>query len=297
MSSSAASSLSSKRKKGTAEDAIDLDSDLSSDRGSSLDPDYSLSKRIKTCASSSSPPSRNKITPSSSSSKHPCYDISHSESSSGSESGSSDGDTSGDMDPDFAARGHHDLDLNHMLRQLDRSSRTKHMVVLAADLQAIRDQLKNFEAVAESYQESYDEQQSEYRRKLHAYNALKGRGSAPKTTLDARRAEVRILADEVEQQDREVSCMWRAQTHYKEWVTGLSDVRDTFTQLWDVYESITKPGPSSAPVQARSLWGHGYGFQLHVAMQEARAKVIKAEAEVQACLAYLRELNESETSE
>lgn len=194
--------------------------------------------------------------------------------------------------PDYAGKY---FDLDHMMRRLDRSSRTKHMDVLANDLQTIRTQLAEFESMVETYEESYDDNTAEFQSKLRRYNALKSQGFAPKHTLDAKRAELHFLEEELEEENQEVGCVRQAQRYFKQWVAGLSDVRDTFTQLWDVYDSMTKPGPSSAPVQARELWDHGYGVQLHGALQEACAKVVRAEAEVKACLAYLRESNESET--
>jgi hypothetical protein len=286
MSSSSASNWTSKRKKGTAEDPINLDLDLNHD----YDYDYSSPKRIKTCVPN--PPFPTPTTTSSSSffsssnTSPVLYCISDSNSNSESES-----------DPDLEdANLEYDsshLDLNGLMHHLDRISRTKHMAILGNALQLKREQMVDFESVGESYQESYDAKTLEYQDKRIEYNELKTRG-APKQTLEVKRADLRLLKAEIEQDDEDIGNVQEAQRFYKQWVAALSDLRDTWSQLWDVYESMTNPGSSSAPAKASSLWGGGYGFQLQKALEEARVRAATAETEVAFFLTCLRASNDRE---
>ena len=294
MSPSSASDLTSKRKKGTAEDPIDLDLDLDFDYDYDLDYDYDYSspKRIKTCASN--PPSTTPTptpTPTSSSSFRSSsntspvlYCLSDFDSNSESES---DADLE---DANLEYEGGH-LDLNGLMHHLDKISRTKHMAILGNALQLKREQMEDFKSVGESHQESYDAKVFEYQDKRIAYDELKTRG-ARKQTLEAKRADLRLLEAEVEQEDEEVRNVQEAHRFYKQWVAALSDVRDTWSQLWDVYESMTNPGSSSTPAKASSLWGGGYGFQLQKSLEEARVRAATAETEVAFHITCLRASND-----
>lgn len=185
------------------------------------------------------------------------------------------------------------LDLNGLMRNLDRISRTMHMTILSDVLQLKREQMEGFESVCESYQESYDAKVLEYEDKRIAYDELKARGTQ-KHTLEAKRADLHLLEAEIEQEDEDVQYVQEAHRLYKQWVDAWSDLRDIWTQLWDVHEIMTNPGPSSNPAEASSLWSSGYGFQLQTALEEARARTAAAETEVAFYLSCLRASNDRE---
>jgi len=189
------------------------------------------------------------------------------------------------------------IDLNDMLHSLDRMSRPEHMAGLAHELQKIRNQVAELGPVGDIHQASFDKNVAEFASKVDNYHDLKAQELTPRETLAAHRAELLFLERELEGEERELRYIRRAEEYYKRWVMSLSDVRDTYTQIWDVYDSMTKPGPSSAPVRVKELWDIGYGVQLHTALKEARAKVVEANAEVNNCLGHLREDSDSSGSD
>lgn len=83
--------------------------------------------------------------------------------------------------------------------------------------------------------------------------------------------------------------MREAHRFSKELFPAMSDLKDIWTQVWDVYDSINNPGSSSTAAKAVSLWrDHGQGKQLQAASKATHLRVAQAEITIERTLEYLR---------
>lgn len=286
---SATNTVSSKRKKGGVDNPVDLDLDYASDVDFGSSGMFSSKKRLKTTRASDVTIPTLPSTPSfASSSSSSAMSVSSCFPAFGSDSYSdSDADLDLSVKDDTTRRDN--ADLNRLLRMLDKMSRANHTNALGEALRTKRDLLENFEGLCKDYERFYKAKIDEYDTKLQAYNDLKAKGDVAHGVLRAKRADLRLVRVCLELEEKNVGYVREAHRFSKELFPAMSDLKDIWTQVWDVYDSINNPGSSSTAAKAVSLWrDHGQGKQLQAASKATHLRVAQAEITIERTLEYLR---------
>lgn len=286
---SATHTVSFKRKKGGADNPIDLDLEYASDIDFGSSGIFSSKKRLKTSWVSDmttptlrSTPSFAPLSSSSALSVPSCFPTFGSDS-------DSDADIDLSVKDDTPRRDN--ADLNRLLRMLDKISRVKHTNAQGQALQTKRDLLENLEELCKDHEKSYKAKIDEYETKLQAYNDIKARGNPSHGILRAKRADLRMVRVCLELEEENVGYVHEAHRFSKELVSAMSILKDIWTQVWDVYDSINDPGSSSSAAKAVTLWrDHGQGKQLQAASKATHLRRAQAEFTIERTLEYLKDV-------
>lgn len=300
LSTAVASGVSSKRKLGSADNPIDVDDlDYDSGRGFSSPGSSTTNKRVKAQASTGTmltPPASAE-----SSSRRDKREESDSQAPLGRRDISDDFDGHSNPDSnmmipdaiDAITNAHGEVDLNRVINSLNGMSRDAHMKELREDLQTKRDQLAEFKEYAEEREAGYIEAALTYDHQVRLYQDLKASG-ASRMTLKAERNNLRIVKLTLEQERDDFECVGEGYRAHLDLVAASLELKDIWTQLWDMYEAINKPGTSSSAAGIGSLFTEcAYGYQLQVTITAARDKATIAKMVLTDALEYL-ELDEKE---
>ncbi|KAK5045005.1 hypothetical protein LTR84_010153 [Exophiala bonariae] len=286
----------SKRKSGDADNPVYLDdSDLDSGCDSSLVGTLPTTKRLKAEPSTATlltpPPSAE------SSSRRGARRESDPPAPLGFPDIAYESDSESDTDSDITVayvveamtNAHGEVDLNRLVKVLDGMSRNTHMEELREELQRKRNQLEEFKEYVEECEEEYVEAGVNHDHHLQVYESLKALGNASRYVLRAARNNLRIARLELEQERADFECVCEGQRAHFDLVAAASELKDIFTQLWDMYETVNTPGTSTAVADLGSLFTEcAYGFQLRVAITAARDKAALAGVVLAGALEYLR---------